>query len=171
MDLSSDRAEIEWIARDRTDRKRSSGVKTKMRWKPQTYEVNLQTVKSEFGVCRGAGVSPDITRRYGRDPGYDLVYLRYLVEVKYTEWKSGHLVYNPAEHEYEQDIWTLAILSKDIEDYSVKLAGWIWRFRMNEVWEPCFFDEGAHCVCQRDLNPFKYLLRLQPKGVAQLSLF
>lgn len=162
VDLSSDKAEMEWIARDRHDRYRELNVKTKLKHIKQTYETSLYTVASEFGCARGLGVEPVITRQFGPDPGYDVLYVSAEIEVKYTPIGYGRLVYNPELHKFRQDIWVLAIVPPD-EWWSVTMAGWIWRGWMEEVWFKCkdrikkWKDDEAWCIDQRDLMPFEGL--------------
>jgi len=162
VDLRSDEVEIKRLARERASHKRSRGAKSKLRWREQTLEVEEQTLKSEFAVARYLGVEPSVSRAHGRDPGYDVVYEGYEIEVKYTEYASGRLPYNPELHSFEQDIWLLALVKG--ASFQVKLCGWVWRREMRKMWEPCPFDSDAFCLEQSQLSKCKELLTLYPKS-------
>jgi hypothetical protein len=153
--------EIKALAQERAAHKRARGAISKMRWKAQTLAVEEQTLKSEFAVARALGVDPSISRRHGRDPGYDVIYRDYEIEVKYTEYATGKLTYNPELHEFEQDIWVLAIVKRT--EYVARIAGWVWRTEMPKVWYRCAFDKAAWCVDQQCLTAMKNLINIHPK--------
>jgi len=167
VDLWKDAEEIEYLGKRRQElaRKKHRNPNSPELGMPHGDARDILGVRGEFAVARALGLEPDVTRATSEgdpDPHYDGIYKGWDYEAKDTIWKTGQMVYQKKVHYLTQDVWILAVELR--QRWIMKIAGWVWVKDMPDLWKPCFFDPSALCISQTQLNKFKELLVVDPKG-------
>lgn len=99
---------------------------------------------------------------FGKDPGYDLIWSDYTIEVKYTFYKNGHLFHRP-NRAIISDIFVLVTGTEK----EMSIAGYISKEEFKSMAELKDFGYGYKpvlAVSQQKLHNIKYL-KNKNKGV------
>lgn len=163
-DLINDKKEITQLGYRRYKNGRTRGRVPKNIGKPVSPKTDIAALKTEFGIARKLGIEPEMSRSDESDDGYDGVYRGWKYEVKETEHESGKLLYNSKIHTLKNaDVWILAI-TYGLENWYIRIAGWVWVTEMSGLWYRFHHDKDALCIDQENLKAFEEFINVEPKG-------